>query len=190
MDKRTDIWAFGVVLYEMVTGGRLFQGEDLTETIASVVKVEPDLSGAPPQLCRLLRKCLEKDPRKRLRDIGDVWELLDAVPAAATASPARRGQPLLPWFVAGTLLVVAGALAIARFSETSPLETVEFLLDPPPETRFTNIYGAFAASPDGRQVVISAGRAGAIPSLWLRSLNSTTARLLPGRRRECSDVVT
>ena len=160
--------------------GGCFKARIFAETIASVVKVEPDLSGAPPQLCRLLRKCLEKDPRKRLRDIGDVWELLDAVPAAATASPARRGQPLLPWFVGGTLLVVAGALAIARFSETSPLETVEFLLDPPPETRFTNIYGAFAASPDGRQVVISAGPAGAIPSLWLRSLNSTTARLLPG----------
>jgi serine/threonine protein kinase len=99
VDKRADIWAFGVVLYEAVTGRRLFQGEDLTETIAAVVKSEPDLSGVPPQLRRLLRKCLEKDPRKRLRDIGDAWELLDAEPAAVAAVPTRR-QPLLPWVFA------------------------------------------------------------------------------------------
>ena len=91
-DKRADIWAFGVVLYEMVTGKRLFQGEDLTETLASVVKEKPELSGAPPQMQRLLRRCLEKDPRKRLRGIGDVWELLDAEAPAASRrarSPAR-----------------------------------------------------------------------------------------------------
>ncbi len=76
IDKRADIWAFGVVLYEMVTGKQLFQGEDLTETLASVVKEIPDLLDVPPQVRRLLKKCLEKDPRKRLRDIGDIGELL------------------------------------------------------------------------------------------------------------------
>ncbi len=75
VDKRADIWAFGVVLYEMVTGRKLFAGEDLTETLASVVKVDPDLSTAPFELRKLFAKCLENDPRKRLRDIGDVWEL-------------------------------------------------------------------------------------------------------------------
>jgi serine/threonine protein kinase len=84
VDKRTDIWAFGVVLYEIVTGKRLFEGEDLTETMASVVKDRPDLSGVPVKLRRLLERCLEKDPKKRLRDIADVWELLEeeAAPAA------------------------------------------------------------------------------------------------------------
>jgi Tol biopolymer transport system component len=180
VDKRADIWAFGVVLCEMVTGRRLFQGEDLTETIAAVVKSEPDLSGVPPQLRRLLRKCLEKDPRKRLRDIGDAWELLDAEPAAVAAVPTRR-QPLLPWVFAGVLLTALGALAFVHFRETAPApQTVEFLLDPPSETAFGNIYGAYAPSPDGRHVVISARRGGAPPSLWLRSLDSMTARPLPG----------
>jgi hypothetical protein len=78
VDKRADIWAFGVVLYEMLTGEGLFKGGDLTETLASVVKEQPDLSQAPPEVRRLLRKCLEKDPRKRLHDIGDAWELLEA----------------------------------------------------------------------------------------------------------------
>src|SRR5262245_17903784 len=75
LDKRADIWAFGCVLYEMVTGRRLFGGDDVTETIASVVKDQPDLSPAPSAVRRLLTRCLEKDPKKRLRDIGDAWEL-------------------------------------------------------------------------------------------------------------------
>src|SRR5579864_3149316 len=77
VDKRADIWSFGVVLYEMVTGKRVFQGEDLTETLASVVKDRPDLTGVPAPVRRLLERCLEKDPKKRLRDIGDAWELLE-----------------------------------------------------------------------------------------------------------------
>ena len=72
VDKRADIWAFGVVLYEMVTGKGLFHGEDLTQTVASVVMKEADLEQAPVELRRLLAKCLEKDPKDRLRDIGDV----------------------------------------------------------------------------------------------------------------------
>src|SRR5277367_4263037 len=75
VDKRADIWSFGVVLHEMVTGRRLFRGEDLTETLAAVVMQPPDLSGAPFAMQKLLRKCLQKDPAKRLRDIGDAFEL-------------------------------------------------------------------------------------------------------------------
>jgi serine/threonine protein kinase len=77
VDKRTDIWAFAVVLHEMVTGRRPFAGDDLTETLASVVKDQPDLNQAPEQLRKLLAKCLEKNPRERLRDIGDAWALVD-----------------------------------------------------------------------------------------------------------------
>jgi serine/threonine-protein kinase len=72
-----DIRSFGVVLSEMLTGKRLFESEDLTETLASVVKSEPDLAPLPRKVLRLPARCLEKDPRKRLRDIGDAWELLD-----------------------------------------------------------------------------------------------------------------
>src|SRR5579872_1314808 len=90
VDKRADIWAFGVVLHEMLTGKRLFQGEDLTETLASVVKDQPDLGQAPPQVQRLLKRCLEKDPKRRLRDIGDLDLLLEDAPVAASASSRQR----------------------------------------------------------------------------------------------------
>jgi len=72
VDKRADIWAFGVVLGEMLTGRKLFQGEDMTDTLASVVKKRPDLSGVPAQMRQLLERCLEKDPKRR-RGISETW---------------------------------------------------------------------------------------------------------------------
>jgi eukaryotic-like serine/threonine-protein kinase len=91
VDKRADIWAFGCVVYEMVTARRPFDGEDITDTIAAVVSKEPDWSRVPPSLIRLLQQCLQKDPRKRLRDIGDAWSLIDDGPRAASAMPASDG---------------------------------------------------------------------------------------------------
>jgi serine/threonine-protein kinase len=76
VDKRADIFAFSVVLYELVTGERLFRGETVSETLAAVIKDEPDLTKVPSRLRRLLEACLEKDPKKRLRDIGDWARLL------------------------------------------------------------------------------------------------------------------
>ena len=75
VDKNTDIWAFGVVLYEMLTGKQLHQGETVSETIASVLKEAPDLNRVPSRVRRLLRSCLQKDPEQRLHDIAD-WRLL------------------------------------------------------------------------------------------------------------------
>src|SRR5258707_9623148 len=80
VDKRADIWAFGVVLYEMLTGERLFHGEDVTDILAAGLRHEPNFERVPAKVRRLMQRCLEKDPKKRLRDIGDVWELLDDVP--------------------------------------------------------------------------------------------------------------
>ena len=98
VDKRTDIWAFGVVLYEMLTRKRAFEGEDVSLTLAAVMKSDPDLKALPPdvpssvRLC--LERCLQKDPRQRLRDIGDVRLLLDgAFDQAGTASSAPRVAP-------------------------------------------------------------------------------------------------
>ena len=78
VDKRTDIWAFGCVLYEMLTGRRAFEGDDVTETLAAIVKTDPDLTRAPESLRRVLANCLDKNPKTRLRDIGDVWRLQES----------------------------------------------------------------------------------------------------------------
>src|SRR5258706_7110966 len=104
VDKRADIWAFGVVLYELVSGKRLFQGEDVGEILARVIRDEPDLSGAPAELTPLLKRCLEKDPKKRLRDIGDMELLLANAPTpAASTATSRLGR--LPWIAAAVLAI-------------------------------------------------------------------------------------
>src|SRR5271156_5119200 len=99
VDKRADIWAFGVVLFEMLTGKPLFEGETISDTLAAVIKEEPDWTRGPAKVRRLLKKCLEKDPKKRLRDIGDAWELLEeAEPETTAPSPSRLGMGI--WIAA------------------------------------------------------------------------------------------
>src|SRR5262249_577601 len=87
VDKRTDIWAFGVVLYEMVTGIRTFQGDTLSDSLAAILTKEPEWSKAPLKAQPLLKRCLEKEPRKRLRDIGDAMALLEAAPDTLPDAP-------------------------------------------------------------------------------------------------------
>ena len=186
-DKRSDIWAFGVVLYEMTTGRRLFQGDNVTDVLAAVVKDTPDLSAAPARLRRLLEKCLEKDPRKRLRDISGVALLLEHAQAPVDA----RGQPApaIPsprkWMAIGTAilagLAVLGALAVFLLRPSAPdPRPVEFLVDAPPGTTLANVHSGSAVSPDGSAIVFSAGAPGAVPSLWLRQLRAIGARQLTG----------
>src|SRR5271155_4153154 len=94
VDKRSDIWAFGVVLFEMTTGKRLFDGATVTECLAAILKDVPDLTQTPPKIQRLLASCLEKPPSKRLRDIGDWQQLLEPVPSAV---PQSNRSSILPW---------------------------------------------------------------------------------------------
>jgi eukaryotic-like serine/threonine-protein kinase len=175
VDKRADIWAFGVVLHELLTGQRLFQGEDLTETLAAVVKEKPDLSQAPTAVRRLLQSCLEKDPKNRLRDIGDAWRLLEETPAPASVAARPRASAILPW---GVAILAAGLAFFAyRFLTQEPPRMVRFSIEPPPNTRF--IATPPSISPDGRKIafgVVSEGK----NQIWIRDLDTLLARPLPG----------
>src|SRR5207302_2441540 len=84
VDKRADIWAFGVVLYEMLTGRRMFQGETVSDTLAAVLTKEPEWERVPAKVERLLKRCMEKDPQKRLRDISGVRLLLEETAQATS----------------------------------------------------------------------------------------------------------
>ena len=183
-DKRADIWAFGVVMHELLTGQRMFMGETVTDTLAAVVLSEPKLADAPSQVQRLLKRCLEKDPQKRLRDIGDAMALLEEAPAQVSAaavaapSPSRFGKA--PWIIAALALLAAGALAFVHFRETPPIvETVRFRDALPPNGSFT-ITGLSALSPDGRKLAFSASGADGVPRVWVRSMDSLDAQPLPG----------
>ena len=122
-DARSDVWAFGVVLLEMLTGQRTFKGDDVADTLAAVLRAEPSWStlpaGTPPSIGRLLRRCLQKDPRRRLQHIGDArLELADADqpetagPAGAATPSPRRWWPLAAAAIAGA--TIAGLVAWMR----------------------------------------------------------------------------
>jgi serine/threonine-protein kinase len=126
VDRRADIWAFGCVLYEMLTGQMAFSGETVTDTLAAVIMKEPDWSrlpaGTPIRVRVLLQRCLQKDPKQRLRDIGDARISLDEVLAGApdqaiggAAQIAPIWRRVLPWAVAGVLAAALAALAFVHF---------------------------------------------------------------------------
>jgi Tol biopolymer transport system component len=172
VDKRADIWAFGVVLYELLTGRRPFHGEDLTETLASVMKDAPDLSTVPASLRPLMEKCLQKDPKLRLRDIGDVWLLLQD----SALSPAATERKWI-WLSGFLTLVAAGLGMVAFLRPVPPAEPYRLAINPPPglHFEFANGVGGSAISSDGRKIAfIAAG------DLWIRSLDSEAAAKVPG----------
>jgi serine/threonine protein kinase/Tol biopolymer transport system component len=184
VDKRTDIWAFGVVLYEMLAGRSLFQGETISDTLAAVLKTDPDWSRLPPDtpaaIRRLLRRCLERDRKKRLHDIGDaVVEIDEALagapvePAAAPVEPQRTR--VLPWVLAAVLAFVSVALALLHFRESPPENRLtKFLISPPEKTAFREI----AASPDGRLLAFTATDSFGQSKLWVRRTDSLAAQPL------------
>ena len=175
-DKRADIWAFGVILYEMTTGRRPFDGETVSESLAGVLKSEPDWQPVPQELQRLLRSCLEKDPKKRLRDIGDWRRQLDDAGAASTATKSKR--PWLAWAIAGTLVVAVGSLGVSHLGDVAPVPQSFAFAIPPPET--TTFAPGFSVSPDGRRIVFAARGADGVVRAWVRDVNALEARPIAG----------
>ena len=186
VDKRTDIWAFGCVLYEMLTGAPAFTGDGVTEVLANVIKVEPDwtvLAADVPSALRLcLRRCLQKDLRQRFHDVADVRLAMEGAfeqPTRDHGSPPldRSPRPRLAytgWVIA--VAAIAGAFAIVTFAPRTPADVPETRLEivTPPAADPLSL----AISPDGRSVVFQAGQDP--PMLWLRPLDSLEARPLAG----------
>jgi Tol biopolymer transport system component len=189
VDKRADVWAFGCVLFEMLTDRLAFPGDTLSDTIASILHGEPDWRALPEKtpagLQRLLRRCLEKDPTRRLRDIGDarldVDEALTAPSQIAQSpSPVRRWPARVAWALAASGITAAIGMAVPYFRGTAERDAqpVRFTLAPPTNTVLPST-AVFAVSPDGRRLVFEAMRAGT-SLLWVRSFDALEAQSLPG----------
>jgi len=187
VDKRTDIWAFGCVLYEMLAGRRAFPGETTTDSLAAILEREPDWSAlppsTPPHVQRLLRRCLDKDPKRRLRDIGDARADLDAVHAAAPA--ARSASPVLSpvrRFSSVSLVVaLAGAAAALVWmsirSAPARSRSVTFTFAAPNDTQLDA--SAPIPSPDGARIALTARSTSGQRSVWVREIGSTAVRQIP-----------
>ena len=185
-DRRVDIWAFGVVLFEMLTGRRIHEGETVLETLASVMRDEAPWDALPadlpPAIGALLRRCLDKDPKLRLRDIGEARIALAGAASGAGAVAAVSGDarapgswPWLPWALAAIATVAALASAFFHWRDQPVERALQFGVAPPPKGSVFN----FALSPDGRYLAMSILAEGKY-QLWVRALDSLQPRLVPG----------
>jgi len=184
-DKRSDIWSFGVILFELLTGKKMFPGETAVEILGGVLNKDPDIGAAPERVHRLLRWCLEKDRKERLASISDARRLLAGKEEGTAPSPSRlEPQRQWVWIVSTAALALALAgLAFLHFRgrppETPLINTT--LLPPEGGTFELANYALPAISPDGKRIAFGARTAnGRAQQLWVRRLDSPTAQLLPG----------
>ncbi len=190
VDRRTDIWAFGCVLYECLTGKQTFEGETVSDLIASILKGEIDWSALPAEtplrVREMLRRCLERDPRQRLRDIGEARLILEqphavSAPAAAPAPDAPRGLPVS--------LAIAGAIALAALAGLAgwvikpaprPPTTWAHLAAPEGLRFFTRFGGNMALSDDGRWLATMAADTSGTRRILLCDFETGGTRLIAG----------
>jgi Tol biopolymer transport system component len=191
-DRRADIWSFGCVLYEMLTGEMTFRGESVPDTLAAVIRAEPDWSqlpaATPIRVRVLLQRCLQKDPKQRLQAIGDARISLDEVlsgapePSSVTAPPvsASISHRALPWALFAAAVAALAALAFVHFREKPMVAGAVRLEMPLPEKALMPAAESFAVSPDGRQVAFPAVGPDGVQRIWIRSMDSLEARPIPG----------
>jgi Tol biopolymer transport system component/tRNA A-37 threonylcarbamoyl transferase component Bud32 len=201
VDRRTDLWSFGCVLYECLTGVQLFRGETVSDSLAAILRAEPDWSllpgDTPPMLRLVLRRCLTREPGKRLQDAGDArvdleealedpqGSALGLSPVAATEGARAPGKPSrLPWLVAAAALALAVFLALRGGSgPPDPAFSHRLTIPVPGLTEFGDLRASPpVVSPDGRHVVFGVTENSGETQLWIRSLDDFTARPLANTR--------
>jgi eukaryotic-like serine/threonine-protein kinase len=195
VDKRTDVWAFGCVLFEMLSGTKAFEGEDATEIIAAVVKSEPDWNAlpasVPPHVRAVITRCLVKDRKARIPDLSVVRYMLDGTvpatgPVPAAVTPSLPSKSAMPWQIATAVFVLttmAAGVAWYRSGAAEPAVS-RFVIYAPDGSVFTG--GARPGStvpvisPDGRSVAFTARRQDGQRHLYVRPVDSLAAQLLAG----------
>jgi predicted Ser/Thr protein kinase len=192
-DQRSDVFSFGVVCYEMLTGRQPFQGDTAPELLASVLVRDPDFTSLPPnlnpRLYDLVRRCLEKAPKRRWQAIGDVRAEIETIAAdpRGESAVAHTGTPQRPLWRKWIPIVIAamigsGLTAFAAWMarRSPPLPVARFMMTLPDEQHFTNAgRQVIAISPDGTQIVYVAGQ-----QLYLRPISQLEARPIPGAGKE------
>jgi serine/threonine-protein kinase len=204
-DKRSDVWSFGVVLFEMLSGTRLFEGETVSHTLADVLRADIDwarLPGTtPPAIIRLLHRCLERDVRHRLRDIGEARIVveeqlaamasgLSSLPSPAPAPrPARSGKPLIPWAIAASAVLVAAAAVTRTWWAPVPMASMPRInadVKLTDDKFWTQLGPAVALSPDGSRIAYVTGTEQS-RALYVRSLDQLESmKLAEGDTAETS----
>jgi Tol biopolymer transport system component len=196
-DRRADIWAFGVVFWEMLTGNKLFEGETVSHVLASVLKDEVDLEalpvGTPSRLRELIARCLRKKPKQRLQAIGDARIVLEeyladpeepapaAIGAVVAADPKPRWRRVFPWALASLMAVALAGLLWSVTSRTP--QVISATIAPPAHAEFflsPNSPGPVAVSPDGRSIAFSAQDVDGEVLLYVRRLDAPQAQALSG----------
>ena len=199
VDHRSDIFAFGAIVYEMLSGQRAFRGDSPADTMSAILREDPaDLSATnhnvSPALERLVDHCLEKDPEERFHSARDLAFALEALSTSAVSStetitipavPPRRlaRRELISWSLAALLFLVAVALAVISLRSTPPKEgeLSRFHIYPPEKAFFGGATDFI--SPDGRKLIFNVIGAEGRPRLWIRSIDSLTARPIPDTER-------
>ena len=175
VDKRADIWSFGVVVYELLTGKQLFEGATVSDTLASVLRQEIDLSAIPERFRRLLRACLERDPRRRMRDIGDARLLLEETEHSLTVVPRKA-----PWVAAASFAILAAAilgLFLWRSARVPDRPLIRFPIELP--NAVDGPWMTALVSPDGRRILYRVIGPGGL-MLAIRALDQPEGVVLAG----------